>query len=108
MALVHIPPWTLGDEDEWLGAYLPGDTRNQIHLDDPKLNAIVARSRSAATHDERRKAIEDFQRYFHEQMYRVFVPKELSIILVKDNVKGYLPKVKGYDFPKHLESAWIE
>ena len=35
--LVHIPVWTLSDEDEWLGAYTPGDTRNQLRLDDPKL-----------------------------------------------------------------------
>ena len=38
--LVHIPAWTLGDEDEWLATYTPGDTRNQLHLDEPKLTEL--------------------------------------------------------------------
>ena len=39
--LVHIPTWTLGDEDEWLATYTPGDTRNQIHINDPKITQLV-------------------------------------------------------------------
>jgi peptide/nickel transport system substrate-binding protein len=108
LALVYIPQWVLGDEDEWLGSYLPGDTRNQTHANDPKLNEMVARSRSATSLEERRKAIEDFQRYFHEQMFRVFVPKELSILLIKDSIRGYTPKAKGYDFAKNFETIWFE
>ncbi|MBI4082226.1 MAG: ABC transporter substrate-binding protein [Candidatus Lambdaproteobacteria bacterium] len=108
MALVHIPRWGLGDDDEWLGSYLPGNTRNQTHLNDARINELVARSRNGPSYEDRRRAIEEFQRHFHEQMYRVFLPKEMSLIVIKDNIKGYTPKIKGYDFPKHFERVWIE
>jgi ABC-type transport system substrate-binding protein len=108
MALVFIGQWVLGDEDEWLGSYLPGDTRNQMHLDDPKLNAMVKRSRDAASYAERAQAIEEFQRYVHENMFRVFLPKELSLLVIKENIKGYAPKVQGYDFAKNFESIWFD
>ncbi|MBI4082225.1 MAG: ABC transporter substrate-binding protein [Candidatus Lambdaproteobacteria bacterium] len=107
-ALLHIPTWGLGDEDEWLGSYLPGDTRNQIHLQDAKFAEIVARSRNAPTLEGRAEAIREFQRAFHDQMLRVFLPIEDFVMLRKRNLMGYAPKMKGYDFGKRFENVWFE
>ena len=58
--LVHIPAWTLGDEDEWLATYTPGDTRNQLHLDEPKLTELVNQARSAPNEAARAKIVGQF------------------------------------------------
>ena len=72
--LVHIPAWTLGDEDEWLATYTPGDTRNQLHLDEPKLTELVQQARGAPNEAARAKLIGQFVTMFHDQIYRVYMP----------------------------------
>jgi len=106
-SLVHIPGWSLGDEDEWLGAYTPGDTRNHILINDSRVNDIVARSRRAPTLEARAAAIQEFVRYFHEQLFRVFLPQGLSVEAAWSHVKNYTPKAT-YDFGKRVEVVWID
>ncbi|MBI4082224.1 MAG: ABC transporter substrate-binding protein [Candidatus Lambdaproteobacteria bacterium] len=107
-SLVHIPQWGLGDEDEWLGSYTPGDTRNHTHLNDPETTRLVEQSRNVATIADRTLAIQSFQRRFHDQMYRVFLPFQNFVLLRRDNVMGFVPKIKGYDFGKRFETVWLE
>jgi peptide/nickel transport system substrate-binding protein len=106
--LVHIPSWTLGDEDEWLATYTPGDTRNQIHLDDPSLTELVRRSREAPNEAARAKLIGEFVRTFHENMYRVFLPQPVVLAVVGPRVRGYVPAGRGYSYPTSLVNVWIE
>jgi peptide/nickel transport system substrate-binding protein len=106
--LVHIPTWSLGDEDEWLGAYTPGNTRDHIHLDDPKVTALVLASRTAPTDEERARVIKEFVRLFHQQMYRAFLPIGYVIEAVNDQVQNYFPKMQGYDTGKSFETVWLK
>ena len=106
--LVHIPGWSLGDEDEWLGAYTPGDTRNHIHLDDPEITALVVKSRTATTDEARAEAVKAFVRQFHEKLFRVFLPMGYTIEAVSDRVQGYVPKMQGYDTGKLFETVWLK
>jgi len=106
--LVHIPRWRLGDEDEWLGAYTPGNTRNQMHLDDPTITGLVKASREATSDEARARAIGDFLLRFHDQMLRVFLPIEHTVEIYSTALKGYSPKVQGYDHGKRLEAVWLE
>jgi peptide/nickel transport system substrate-binding protein len=105
--LVHIPAWTLGDEDEWLGAYTPGDTRNQLHLDDPKLTELVQQARSAPNEAARAKLIGQFVTIFHDQMYRVFLPAPRMMTVTSKRVQGYVPPVRGYGYATALVNTWI-
>ncbi len=106
--LVHIPAWTLGDEDEWLAAYTPGDTRNQIHLDDPRLTELVRMSREAPNEAARARLIGQFVRTFHENVFRVFLPQPALLTIVGARVKGYVPSVRGYSYPTTLVNVSVE
>jgi len=106
--LVHIPAWTLGDEDEWLATYTPGDTRNQLHLDDPKLTELVNQARSAPNEAARAKLVGQFVTHFHDQMYRVYLPAPKMITVTSKRVQGYVPAVRGYSYATGLVNTWLE
>lgn len=105
--IVHIPGWSLGEEDEWLGAYTPGDTRNHIMLDDPRVNDLVAKSRSAISPEERAKYVQEFVRLFHQELFRVFLPFGYAVEATYSHVKNYYPKA-AYDHGKRVEIVWVE
>jgi peptide/nickel transport system substrate-binding protein len=106
--LVHIPTWTLGDEDEWLATYTPGDTRNQIHINVPAVTQIVQGAAEASTEPARAKLIGQFVRTFHEQMWRVFLPQPALITVISSRVKGYTLTVRGYTYAPALVNVWLE
>jgi peptide/nickel transport system substrate-binding protein len=106
--LVHIPAWTLGDEDEWLATYTPGDTRNQLHLDEPKLTEVVQQARSAPNEAARAKLIGQFATMFHDQMYRVYIPAPKMMTVTSKRVQGYVPPVRGYGYATALVNTWLE
>jgi peptide/nickel transport system substrate-binding protein len=106
--LTHIPAWTLGDEDEWLGTYLPGDTRNHIHLEDGKITELVKGARQARNEETRAAQIRQFVGAFHDQLYRIYLPQPVLLTVVHSRVKGYVPTVRGYSYPVSIVGAWIE
>jgi peptide/nickel transport system substrate-binding protein len=106
--LVHIPSWTLGDESEWLLAYTPGDTRNHVHLNDPKVTELVRSAAEAPNEQARSRLIGQFVRTFHAEMYRVFLPAPVLITVAASRVKGYVSPIRGYSYPTALPAAWIE
>jgi peptide/nickel transport system substrate-binding protein len=106
--LVHIPAWTLGDEDEWLATYTPGDTRNQIHLEDGRLTELIHATRSAPSEAARAKLIQQFVTTFHDQMFRVYLPAPKMITVTSRRVQGYVPPVRGYGYAVALVNTWLE
>jgi peptide/nickel transport system substrate-binding protein len=106
--MVHIPAWTLGDEDEWLAAYTPGDTRNHIHLNDPKLTELVRLAREAPDQATRAKLIEQFVRSFHDNLFRVFLPQPVVLSAIGPRMKGYVPMARGYSYPTAFVNVWVE
>ncbi len=106
--LVHIPTWTLGEEEEWLGAYLPGDTRNHIHIEDGGLAEVIRSSRQAPSEPVRARHIGQFLRTFHDNMYRVFLPLPSLITVTNARVKGYVPSVRGYSYATTVVDVWLE
>jgi peptide/nickel transport system substrate-binding protein len=106
--MVHIPAWTLGDEDEWLATYTPGDTRNQLHVDDPKLTELVNQARSAPNEAARAKLIGQFVTAFHDQMFRVYLPAPRMVTVTSKRVQGYVPAVRGYGYAIALVNTWLE
>jgi len=106
--LVHIPTWTLGDEDEWLATYTPGDTRNQIHINEPKVTQLVHGAAEASTEAARAKLIGQFVGTFHEQMWRVFLPQAVLLTVISNRVKGYALTIRGYTYAPALVNVWLE
>ena len=106
--LAHIPVWTLGDEGEWLGAYTPGDTRNQLHLDDPKLTELIHEARGAPNEAAHARLVGQFVTKFHDRMYRVFLPAPKLMTVASKRVQGYVPPVRGYGYAIALVNTWLE
>ena len=106
--MVHIPSWTLGDEDEWLATYTPGDTRNQIHLDDREVTDLVMRAREATSEAVRAKLIGQFVRTFHDNVFRVYLPQPVVLTVIGKGVKGYVPPVRGYSYPTALVNVSLQ
>jgi len=106
--LVHLPVLTLGDEDDWLGAYTPGDTRNQLRLDDPKLTKLVQMARAAPNEAARARLVGQFVTTFHDRMYRVFLPAPKMMTVTSKRVQGYVPPVRGYGYAIALVNTWLD
>ncbi len=106
--LVHIPTWTLGEEEEWLASYTPGDTRNHTHLNDPKVTALIRAAGEATSDAARAKLIGDFLRTFHEQLWRVFLPQPSLITVITSRVKGYVITPRGYTYAQNLVNVWLQ
>ena len=106
--LTHIPAWTLGDEDEWLATYLPGDTRNHLHLEDGAVTEVVKSARQARNEETRARQTRQFVTMFHDQLYRVYLPQPVLLSVVHARVKGYVPMLRGYSYPASLVGTWLE
>jgi peptide/nickel transport system substrate-binding protein len=106
--MVHIPTWTLGDEFEWLATYTPGDTRNQTHLNDPRVTDLVKAIGEAPTDQARAKGIEEFVQAFHANLWRVFLPQPAILTVVTPRVKGYEVSVRGYSWPVALVNVSVQ
>ena len=78
--------------------YTPGDTRNQLHLDDPKITELVQQARGAPNEAARAKLIGQFVTMFHDQLYRVYLPGPKLITVTSKRVQGYVPPVRGYGY----------
>ncbi|MBI2202670.1 MAG: ABC transporter substrate-binding protein [Candidatus Rokubacteria bacterium] len=106
--MVHIPSWTLGDEDEWLATYTPGDTRNQIHINEPGVTNLVRAIREAPSDQARAKGIEEFVQMFHANLWRVFLPAPAILTVTSQRVKGYEVSLRGYSWPAVLVNVSVE
>ena len=98
----------MGDEDEWLATYTPGDTRNQIHINEPKVTQLVHGAAEASTEAARAKVIGQFVATFHEQMWRVFLPQAALLTVISNRVKGYALTIRGYTYAPALVNVWLE
>jgi ABC-type transport system substrate-binding protein len=84
-----------------------GEARNLSHIDDPVLNKMLINQRLTFDPEERKKIIDDIQRYLAEQSYYVFPPTATSIAVWQAWIHNYAPK-SGYDLGRQLEEIWID
>jgi len=105
--LVHAGPWQLAEEQEWLDACLPGNSRNHLHIDDPKLTELIRAAGRTTDEASRTRLIQQFVRSFHENMYRVYLPLPYQMEVMSSRVKGYKLPVRGANYPLVIATTWL-
>jgi peptide/nickel transport system substrate-binding protein len=100
--------WTILDPDLTIwGFYYPGQATNISCTNDPKLNAMMEEQRRLMDYKERKKVVDDIQRYLSVQNYCISAPYPWSLILVQPWVRDYYPKVWG-DRGRIWELIWLD
>ena len=104
--IAYGPSMALGDPDEYLWTYAPGDVRNHSHVDDPKLNEMLKKERTTVDRAERMKLVQEIQKYIAAEVYRIFLPLETYIGSSQPWVKDFVPS-EHYDIGKVHEHVWL-
>lgn len=100
------PQWW--DVDGYLHAmHTPGLIWNQSHVNDPVLSDLIAKQRQIVDVAQRKRAVEEIQRYLADQQYYVTLPTEQLHFLYNPQVKRYRPSpIIGGAIA--LTDAWLQ
>jgi peptide/nickel transport system substrate-binding protein len=96
------------DPDNYLfGPYMPGELKNQSHVNDPVLGDLLIRQRRTADVAKRRDVLHEIQRHAAKQQYYVYAPSGVYIGVWDGALKNYVPNL-GYDWGGRLLAAWLD
>jgi peptide/nickel transport system substrate-binding protein len=96
------------DPDNFLyGLHVPGELKNQSHVNDPVLTDLLVRQRRTFDVARRRELIHEIQRYLARQQYYVNQPSQVYIGVWDGALKNYGPNL-GYDYGGRLLAAWLD
>jgi peptide/nickel transport system substrate-binding protein len=96
------------DPDNFLfGPHMPGELKNQGHVNDPVLGDLLIRQRRTADVAKRREVLHEIQRYLAKQQYYVYAPSGVYIGVWDSALKNYAPNL-GYDWGGRIQAAWLD
>ena len=91
-SMAYGPQTPFLDPDNFLyGPYMPGEPKNQSHVNDPVLSDMLIRQRRTPDIAKRRELIFDIQRYAATQQYYVYAPSGIAIAVWDGALKNYGP-----------------
>ena len=95
--MVYVCESPFYEPDEYLyGQFYSKEARNHSRVNDPKLDKMLEDQRKIKDPAERKKLIDETQRYLISQAYNVQSPQGTSSAAWQPWLKGYKPK-GGYD-----------
>ena len=107
-SMAYGPQTPFLDPDNFLfGPYMPGELKNQSHVDDPVLTDMLIRQRRTADVAKRREVLHDIQRHLAKQQYYVYAPSAVYIGVWDGTLKNYWPNL-GYDWGGRVTAAWLD
>jgi peptide/nickel transport system substrate-binding protein len=89
------------------GMYLPEQSRNSSHVNDPKLTAMLKEQMRIRDVEARRKAVFDIQRYAAEQQYYVYLYCLGITGSWQPYVKNYAPN-PSFDYGSRAAALWLD
>jgi peptide/nickel transport system substrate-binding protein len=89
------------------GMYIPDQSRNSGHVDDPKLTAMLKEQRRTRDLETRKKLIFEFQRYAAEQQHYVYTTSGMITGTWQPYVKNYAPNLT-FDYGSRAAALWLE
>jgi peptide/nickel transport system substrate-binding protein len=89
------------------GMYVPDQSRNSGHVDDPKITAMLKEQRRTKDLEARKKLIFEFQRYAAEQQYYVYTTSGMITGTWQPYVKNYAPNLT-FDYGSRVASLWLD
>jgi len=96
------------DPDNFLfGPHMPGELKNQSHVNDPVLGDTLVRQRRTADVAKRREVLHEIQRYLAKQQYYIYAPSGVYIGVWDGALKNYAPNL-GYDWGGRVTAAWLD
>jgi peptide/nickel transport system substrate-binding protein len=98
------PAW---EPDFVLEGYRADSPRNNGHVHDPQLTAMVQEQRRTKDLAARKKIIFDIQRYVAEQQYRVNLASAMITGSWQPYVKNYAPN-PTFDYGSRAAALWLE
>jgi peptide/nickel transport system substrate-binding protein len=96
-----LEPWN------FLAQYLPGEAKNQSHVNDGALTDMIMNSRRIADEKKRRQAIWDIQKHVARQVYYVRGHSAVYIAALDPRLQNFGPNL-GYDYGGRLTAAWLD
>ena len=107
-SLTYGPQTPFLDPDNFITAtHLPGESKNQSHVNDPVLTDMLVRQRRTVDVGKRRELLHEIQRYLAKQQYYLVLPSAVNIGVWDGALKNYAPNL-GYDYGGRLTAAWLE
>ncbi len=105
MAMGPVTPFL--EVDDWLyGQFYPDQPNNRSHVNDPELNKMLIAQREAIDPKERKRIVDEIQRYLADKAYYVFIPIGMSYNVTSPRLRGHKGKV-GYTTMHQIISSWI-
>ncbi len=93
--------------DDLLVSFLPGNSKNNSHIDDPLLTEMIKAQRLTQDPNQRFDQIRQIQRYLAGQVYLIRIPDRFSDFFWQPWIKNFRPHV-GNTEGRDWEIAWIE
>jgi peptide/nickel transport system substrate-binding protein len=93
------------DPEGYLSEYLPGNFGNWSRVDDPQLTRMITAQRGLTDVDERRKAVEDIQKYLLDMNYRVHTLDGYNYGASQEWIKDYWQISVGVS---NMEDVWVD
>jgi peptide/nickel transport system substrate-binding protein len=89
------------------GLYAPDQPRNNGHVNDPKITAMLKEQRRTKDLEARKKIIFDLQRYMAEQQYYVYLYAVGVTGSWQPYVKNYAPNTQ-WDYGGRAAALWLD
>jgi peptide/nickel transport system substrate-binding protein len=89
------------------GMYIPDQSRNSSHVDDPTLTAMLKAQRRTKDLEARKQLIWEFQRYAAEQQYYVYLTSGMITGTWQPYVKNFAPNM-SFDYGSRAAALWLD
>jgi len=89
------------------GMYIPEQSRNSGHVDDPKITAMLKEQRRTKDLETRKRLIGEFQRYAAEQQYYVYLTSGMITGSWQPYVKNFAPNM-SFDYGGRAAALWLD
>jgi peptide/nickel transport system substrate-binding protein len=106
-AMAFGPQPSFLEPDGYLSQYMPGEPRNQSHVNDAVVTDLIVRQRRTLDAAKRRDVIHGLQRHLAGQQYYVAIHSGLSVACWESALRNYGPNL-GYDIGGRLTAAWLD
>lgn len=103
--LVTGPQFPALEPYNFLAQYLPGEPKNQSHVNDPVLTDVILNSTRTLDEKKRRQQIYEIQKHIAKQVYYIRWHSGIYIAALDPALKNFGPNL-GYDYGGRLMAAW--
>lgn len=105
-AMMMGPQFPALDPWNFLAQYLPGEAKNQSHVDDKALTDMILNLRRTLDDKKRNAQILAIQKHIADQAYYVRFPSPVYIAALNPALEDFAPNL-GYDYGGRMVASWL-